>query len=154
MTLVEGKGCEDTRDRASLTLVSSVSPLVSSASRVFCQEHMCSRNTSDLVQPRSRIVQRTPVLDSPARIPKNTPDRLASPRAADPFSLPTRKGNSQPPNAFTLFGLRRGNMAAPADIYNSPSTGSHGLRTPPTSSLTVSPSLCTVQLSCPVKTLR
>jgi hypothetical protein len=81
-----------------------------------------------------------------------SPCRGQEPRAADPFSLPTRKGNSQPSNALTLFGLRRGNMAAPVDIYNSPSTGSHGLRTPPTSSLTVSPSLYRTQVCSPIAT--
>ena len=58
-----------------------------------------------------------------ARIPKNTPDRLAPPRATDPPSLPTRKGSSQPPNTLSLFRLRRGNMAANADISNSPFNG-------------------------------
>ncbi len=87
------------------------------------REAEAGRNTSTLVQPRSRIVQTTPVLDSPPRIPKNAPDRLAPPRASDPFSLPTRKGNSQPPNTISLFRLRRGNMTANADISNSPFNG-------------------------------
>jgi len=69
--------------------------------------------------------------------------------------------HSQPARATLNRPIRSPSLVCVVAIWQQtptsptpPSTGSHGLRDPPTSSWTASPSLCRVQLSCPVKTLR